>query len=174
MPQAKCWCGPSGSGKSTLIRLINQLETLSGGEIYVDGQPTSQLKGLRAAPPCWLCLSAIQSHAHLNALDNTLALRRIHGKTETRIDIAQALLARVGLQDKALHYPAQLSGGQQQRVAIARTLAADPHIILFDEPTGAGSGDDWRGAAGDEIMAHSGITLIVVTHEMQFMKLLTG
>lgn len=169
-------CGPSGSGKSTLIRLINQLETLSGGEIYVDGQPTSQLKGrgLRELRRhVGFVFQQFNLYAHLNALDNiTLALRRIHGKTEAQArDIALALLARVGLQDKALHYPAQLSGGQQQRVAIARTLAADPHIILFDEPTSALDPE----MIGEVLqvmksLAHSGITLIVVTHEMQFAR----
>ncbi|SFB99298.1 amino acid ABC transporter ATP-binding protein [Kosakonia oryzae] len=169
-------CGPSGSGKSTLIRLINQLETLSSGEIEVDGQPTSTLS--------WRALRELRRHvgfvfqqfnlyAHLNALDNiTLALRHIHGKSAGDAQaIALALLARVGLQDKAHHFPSQLSGGQQQRVAIARTLAADPHIILFDEPTSALDPE----MIGEVLqvmksLAHSGITLIVVTHEMQFAR----
>lgn len=169
-------CGPSGSGKSTLIRLINQLETLSGGEIYVDGQPTSQLKGRQLRElrrHVGFVFQQFNLYAHLNALDNiTLALRRIHGKTAAEAQaIALALLARVGLQDKAHHYPAQLSGGQQQRVAIARTLAADPHIILFDEPTSALDPE----MIGEVLqvmksLAHSGITLIVVTHEMQFAR----
>ncbi|WP_342320993.1 amino acid ABC transporter ATP-binding protein [Kosakonia sp. BYX6] len=169
-------CGPSGSGKSTLIRLINQLETLSGGEIFVDGQPTSQRKGraLRALRRhVGFVFQQFNLYAHLNALDNiTLALRRIHGKSAAEAQkIGLTLLARVGLQDKAHHYPSQLSGGQQQRVAIARTLAADPHIILFDEPTSALDPE----MIGEVLqvmksLAHSGITLIVVTHEMQFAR----
>ncbi|APG17714.1 ABC transporter [Kosakonia radicincitans] len=169
-------CGPSGSGKSTLIRLINQLETLSSGEIEVDGQPTSTLSG-RALRELrrhvGFVFQQFNLYAHLNALDNiTLALRHIHGKSAGDAQaIALALLARVGLQDKAHHFPSQLSGGQQQRVAIARTLAADPHIILFDEPTSAL--DPEMISEVLQVMkslAHSGITLIVVTHEMQFAR----
>lgn len=169
-------CGPSGSGKSTLIRLINQLETASNGEIYVDGKPTSQLRGRKLRElrrHVGFVFQQFHLYAHLNALDNiTLALRHIHGKSEAGAQaIGRALLARVGLQDKAHHFPAQLSGGQQQRVAIARTLAADPHIILFDEPTSALDPE----MIGEVLqvmksLAHSGITLIVVTHEMQFAR----
>ncbi len=169
-------CGPSGSGKSTLIRLVNQLETLSSGEIFVDGQPTSTLKGraLRTLRRhVGFVFQQFNLYAHLTALDNiTLALRRVHGKSAAEADAtARALLARVGLQDKADHFPAQLSGGQQQRVAVARTLAADPHIILFDEPTSALDPE----MIGEVLqvmksLAHSGITLLVVTHEMQFAR----
>ncbi|MBS1203901.1 MAG: transporter [Proteobacteria bacterium] len=169
-------CGPSGSGKSTLIRLINQLETLSSGEIEVDGQPTSTLSG-RALRELrrhvGFVFQQFNLYTHLNAQDNiTLALRHIHGKSAGDAQaIALALLARVGLQDKAHHFPSQLSGGQQQRVAIARTLAGDPHIILFDEPTSALDPE----MIGEVLqvmksLAHSGITLIVVTHEMQFAR----
>lgn len=169
-------CGPSGSGKSTLIRLINQLETLTSGEIYIDGKPTSQLKGraLREIRrQVGFVFQQFNLYAHLSALDNiTLALTRVHGKplVDAR-QIALSLLERVGLLDKAHHFPAQLSGGQQQRVAIARTLAASPHIILFDEPTSALDPE----MIGEVLqvmksLAHSGITLIVVTHEMQFAR----
>lgn len=169
-------CGPSGSGKSTLIRLINQLETLTSGEILVDGQPTSQLKGRELRNlrrQVGFVFQQFNLYAHLNALENiTLALTRIHGKSAAEAKkIALELLDRVGLRDKASHYPAQLSGGQQQRVAIARTLAAGPHIILFDEPTSALDPE----MIGEVLqvmksLAHSGITLIVVTHEMQFAR----
>lgn len=169
-------CGPSGSGKSTLIRLINQLENLTSGEIFVDGQPTSQLSGRKLRElrrHVGFVFQQFNLYAHLTALENiTLALRHIHGKSAAEAQqIALALLARVGLQEKAHHYPAQLSGGQQQRVAIARTLAADPHIILFDEPTSALDPE----MIGEVLqvmksLAHSGITLIVVTHEMQFAR----
>lgn len=169
-------CGPSGSGKSTLIRLVNQLETLSGGEIFVDGQPTRALRGrgLRELRRhVGFVFQQFNLYSHLTALDNiTLALRHIHGKSAAEArERGLALLARVGLQEKAHHLPSQLSGGQQQRVAIARTLAADPHIILFDEPTSALDPE----MIGEVLqvmksLAHSGITLIVVTHEMQFAR----
>jgi len=169
-------CGPSGSGKSTLIRLVNQLESLSSGEIYVDGQPTSRLRGHQLRQlrrHVGFVFQQFNLYAHLNALDNiTLALRHIHGKSVAQAqERGRELLARVGLQDKAHHLPSQLSGGQQQRVAIARTLAANPHIILFDEPTSALDPE----MIGEVLqvmksLAHSGITLIVVTHEMQFAR----
>nr|WP_318381973.1 amino acid ABC transporter ATP-binding protein [uncultured Enterobacter sp.] len=169
-------CGPSGSGKSTLIRLINQLETLSSGEILIDGKPTRQLKGAALRElrrHVGFVFQQFNLYAHLSALDNiTLALTKVHG--QSRVDAEQtawALLERVGLRDKAHHFPAQLSGGQQQRVAIARTLAAKPHIILFDEPTSALDPE----MIGEVLqvmksLAHSGMTLIVVTHEMQFAR----
>ncbi len=169
-------CGPSGSGKSTLIRLINQLETVSGGEIYVDGKPTSSLTGkaLRELRRhVGFVFQQFNLYAHLNALDNiTLALTKVHGQPQREAEeTALALLERVGLRDKAHHLPSQLSGGQQQRVAIARTLAAKPHIILFDEPTSALDPE----TIGEVLqvmrsLAHSGMTLIVVTHEMQFAR----
>jgi len=110
-------CGPSGSGKSTLIRLINQLENLSSGEIFVDGQPTSQLTGRKLRElrrHVGFVFQQFNLYAPLTALENiTLALRHIHGKSAAEAQqIALALLARVGLQEKAQHYPAQLSGGK--------------------------------------------------------------
>lgn len=169
-------CGPSGSGKSTLIRLINQLETLTSGEVLIDGNPTSGLKGRalrQIRRQVGFVFQQFNLYAHLSALDNiTLALTRVHGKSAVDAQqIALSLLERVGLLDKAHHFPAQLSGGQQQRVAIARTLAASPHIILFDEPTSALDPE----MIGEVLqvmksLAHSGITLIVVTHEMQFAR----
>jgi len=168
--------GPSGSGKSTLIRLINQLETLSGGEIWVDAKPTSQLGGkalrqLRSR--IGFVFQQFNLYAHLTAAQNiTLALESVHGwqrrDAERR---AVELLERVGLAEKAHAMPSQLSGGQQQRVAIARALASSPQIILFDEPTSALDPE----MIGEVLqvmksLAHSGITMIVVTHEMQFAR----
>ncbi|EIW8767931.1 amino acid ABC transporter ATP-binding protein [Klebsiella pneumoniae] len=180
--------GPSGSGKSTLIRLINQLESLSGGEILIDGKPTSRLSGsalrqLRSR----LSGSALRQlrsrvgfvfqqfnlYAHLTAQENiTLALERVHGWEKSAAQArALALLRQVGLEEKAQQMPAQLSGGQQQRVAIARALASSPQIILFDEPTSALDPE----MIGEVLqvmktLAHSGITMLVVTHEMQFAR----
>ncbi|HFE7852553.1 TPA: amino acid ABC transporter ATP-binding protein, partial [Klebsiella pneumoniae] len=134
--------GPSGSGKSTLIRLINQLESLSGGEILIDGKPTSRLSGsalrqLRSR--VGFVFQQFNLYAHLTAQENiTLALERVHGWEKSAAQArALALLRQVGLEEKAQQMPAQLSGGQQQRVAIARALASSPQIILFDEPTSA-------------------------------------
>ena len=150
--------GPSGSGKSTLIRLINQLESLSGGEILIDGKPTSRLSGsalrqLRSR--VGFVFQQFNLYAHLTAQEN----------------ITLALLRQVGLEEKAQQMPAQLSGGQQQRVAIARALASSPQIILFDEPTSALDPE----MIGEVLqvmktLAHSGITMLVVTHEMQFAR----
>jgi polar amino acid transport system ATP-binding protein len=168
--------GPSGSGKSTLIRLINQLETLSDGEILIDDRPTRQLRGralrqLRSR--IGFVFQQFNLYAHLSALHNiTLALKTVHRLHEADAVVrARALLARVGLAEKADHYPAELSGGQQQRVAIARALASDPQIILFDEPTSALDPE----TIGEVLqvmkqLAHSGITMVVVTHEMQFAR----
>ncbi|WP_421506895.1 amino acid ABC transporter ATP-binding protein [Erwinia rhapontici] len=169
-------CGPSGSGKSTLIRLINQLETVSDGEILIDGKPTRRLKGAalqQLRTHIGFVFQQFNLYAHLTAQDNvSLALIKVHGwkKTEARAK-ALALLTRVGLADKAQHYPEQLSGGQQQRVAIARALATDPNIILFDEPSSALDPE----MIGEVLLvmrelARSGITMIVVTHEMSFAR----
>ncbi len=169
-------CGPSGSGKSTLIRLINQLEPLSTGEIFINNAPTTNLKGkalreLRAG--IGFVFQQFNLYPHLDALSNvSLALTQIHHWSATDAQQkAQALLQRVGLADKAHHFPAQLSGGQQQRVAIARALVTDPEIILFDEPTSALDPE----MIGEVLLvmqglAHSGITMIVVTHEMSFAR----
>jgi polar amino acid transport system ATP-binding protein len=169
-------CGPSGSGKSTLIRLINQLETLSGGEIFIDGQPTSALRGRalrQLRTHIGFVFQQFNLYAHLNALDNvSLALTKVHGWPQGKArDKAKLLLTRVGLADKADHFPSQLSGGQQQRVAIARALVTDPSLILFDEPTSALDPE----MIGEVLqvmqeLAHSGITMIVVTHEMSFAR----
>jgi len=169
-------CGPSGSGKSTLIRLINQLETISAGEILIDGHATSGLTGAalrQLRTHIGFVFQQFNLYAHLTAQDNvSLALIKVHGwkKIDAR-QKALALLTRVGLADKAQHYPEQLSGGQQQRVAIARALVTDPQIILFDEPTSALDPE----MIGEVLLvmqelATSGITMIVVTHEMSFAR----
>lgn len=168
--------GPSGSGKSTLIRLINQLETLTSGDILIDGKSTRQLshqalRQLRSR--VGFVFQQFNLYSHLTARQNiALALKHVHGWQPAGADTrADALLAQVGLADKADHYPEALSGGQQQRVAIARALASSPQIILFDEPTSALDPE----MIGEVLLvmkalAHSGITMIVVTHEMQFAR----
>jgi len=169
-------CGPSGSGKSTLIRLINHLETLTDGEIFVHNQPTSGLSGkaLRELRThIGFVFQQFNLYAHLNALDNvSLALVKVHGWKQAQArQKARELLERVGLADRAHHFPSQLSGGQQQRVAIARALVTDPKIILFDEPTSA-LDPEMIGEVLQvmQALAHSGITMIVVTHEMSFAR----
>lgn len=168
--------GPSGSGKSTLIRLINQLESLSGGEILIDDKPTSRLSGsalrqLRSR--VGFVFQQFNLYAHLTAQENiTLALERVHGWGKSAAqERALALLRQVGLEEKAQQMPAQLSGGQQQRVAIARALAMKPEIMLFDEPTSALDPE----LVGEVLnvmrsLADEGMTMIVVTHEIGFAK----
>ena len=166
--------GPSGSGKSTLIRLINQLESLSGGEILIDGKPTSRLSGsalrqLRSR--VGFVFQQFNLYAHLTAQENiTLALERVHGweKSEAQAR-ALALLRQVGLEEKAQQMPAQLSGGQQQRVAIARALAVKPKMMLFDEPTSA-LDPELRHEVLKVMqdLAEEGMTMVIVTHEIGF------
>jgi len=169
-------CGPSGSGKSTLIRTLNRLETLSAGEIFIDGEPTSAFKGRRLQrlrAEIGFVFQQFNLYAHLTALENiTLAPQKVLGLSKAEaIERAERLLARVGLPDKSEHYPAQLSGGQQQRVAIARALAMQPKILLFDEPTSALDPE----MIGEVLavmreLPHTGITMMVVTHEMGFAR----
>jgi len=168
--------GPSGSGKSTLIRLINQLESLNGGEILIDNKPTHALAGTalrQLRSRVGFVFQQFNLYAHLSAAQNiSLALEKVHGWRPPQAQArALALLEKVGMAEKAHHYPAELSGGQQQRVAIARALASSPQIILFDEPTSALDPE----MIGEVLqvmksLAHSGITMIVVTHEMQFAR----
>jgi polar amino acid transport system ATP-binding protein len=132
----------SGSGKSTLIRLINRLETISEGEIFIDGTPTAGFTGRRLRElrtEIGFVFQQFNLYGHLNALDNvSLALRKVRGMPRAKAEArAHELLERVGLADKARQYPAQLSGGQQHRVAIARALATDPKTVRFNEPTSA-------------------------------------
>lgn len=168
--------GPSGSGKSTLIRLINQLESLSGGEIFIDDKPISQLHGAalrQLRSRIGFVFQQFNLYSHLTAHQNiSLALEYVHGWNKAAAARrALELLDQVGLAEKASAYAAQLSGGQQQRVAIARALASSPQILLFDEPTSALDPE----MIGEVLqvmknLAHSGITMIVVTHEMHFAR----
>ncbi|HVI50623.1 MAG TPA: amino acid ABC transporter ATP-binding protein [Candidatus Sulfotelmatobacter sp.] len=169
-------CGPSGSGKSTLIRLINRLESLSGGDILIEGKSTarlgaSDLRRLRTS--VGFVFQQFNLYPHLTAHENiTLALDKVLKLSKAEADErASGLLARVGLGDKGNQYPAQLSGGQQQRVAIARTLATQPQILLFDEPTSA-LDPEMIGEVLAVIrqLAESGSTMLVVTHEMGFAR----
>ena len=167
--------GRSGSGKSTLLRCINGLEPIQGGAIRVDGDlvtaPKADLRSLRQK--VGIVFQSYNLFPHLTVERNiTLAptvVRRL-SLAEAR-DIARAVLREVGLEEKIDAYPDQLSGGQQQRVAIARSLAMQPKIMLFDEITSALDpeliGEVLRVL---ERLARQGMTMLVVTHEMGFAR----
>ena len=168
-------CGPSGSGKSTLIRTINRLEEIDSGQILVDGRdihsPGLNLDQFRSK--IGFVFQQFNLFPHLTVLDNC-TLAPIHLRSQAPAEArerALSVLERVGVADKADAYPAQLSGGQQQRVAIARALAMEPPLMLFDEPTSALDPE----MVGEVLvvirnLAHQGMTLVCVTHEMGFAR----
>ena len=168
-------CGPSGSGKSTLIRCVNGLERVQGGDIAVLGASVTargvNLPALRTR--VGMVFQSFNLFPHMTALQNIMLapkkVRRLsHAEAEKA---ARALLARVGLVEKADNYPANLSGGQQQRVAIARALAMQPKIMLFDEPTSA-LDPEMINEVLDVMttLAREGMTMMCVTHEMGFAR----
>jgi glutamate/aspartate transport system ATP-binding protein len=166
-------CGPSGSGKSTLIKCVNALEPFQGGTITVDGvsvgAPKTDLPKLRAR--VGMVFQHFELFPHLRIIDNLcLAQEKVLGRSHAEaVSKATKLLERVGLKDHAQKYPAQLSGGQQQRVAIARALAMDPIAMLFDEPTSALDPEMISEVLDVMVdLARSGMTMMVVTHEMGF------
>ena len=180
-----CIIGPSGSGKSTFLRCLNHLESINGGRIYVNDElmgyrqigkvlhelmPQDIAKQRQAIG---MVFQRFNLFPHMTALQNVIeAPIGVAGvNPEEAKKQGLELLAQVGLQDKADHYPAQLSGGQQQRVAIARALAMKPKLMLFDEPTSALDPE----LVGDVLdvmknLAKAGMTMIVVTHEMGFAR----
>ncbi|AIS16964.1 peptide ABC transporter ATP-binding protein [Pseudomonas rhizosphaerae] len=166
--------GPSGSGKSTLIRCINLLEPYQGGDIRVSGQRVetgAKLAGIRCE--VGMVFQNFNLYPHLTVLANVvLAPVRVRGMNRRDAqERARLLLEKVGMAAHADKYPSQLSGGQQQRVAIARTMAMEPRVILFDEPTSA-LDPEMVGEVLDVMqnLARSGVTMIVVTHEMGFAR----
>jgi len=178
--------GSSGSGKSTFLRCINLLENPHEGEILVGGE---QLKLKRAKDGDLVAADARQINRmrsklgfvfqnfnlwpHMTILDNIIeAPRRVLGQSKAEAtEVAEALLAKVGIADKRHVYPNQLSGGQQQRAAIARTLAMQPKVILFDEPTSALDPEMVQEVlAVIRSLAEEGRTMLLVTHEMNFAK----
>ncbi|NQX13002.1 amino acid ABC transporter ATP-binding protein [Microbacteriaceae bacterium VKM Ac-2855] len=167
--------GPSGSGKSTLCRTINRLETITSGEIRIDGKKLpSEGKGLAALrADVGMVFQSFNLFAHKTILENVtlgpLKVRKLK-KSEADTD-AKRLLDRVGVGHQAAKMPAQLSGGQQQRVAIARALAMNPKVMLFDEPTSALDPEMINEVLDVMIgLAKEGMTMIVVTHEMGFAR----
>ncbi len=167
--------GPSGSGKSTLCRTINRLETFESGSITIDGQQLPEegkaLAALRA--DVGMVFQSFNLFAHKTILQN-VTLGPIKVRKLSKADAekrANELLERVGVAHQSAKYPAQLSGGQQQRVAIARSLAMDPKVMLFDEPTSALDPEMINEVLDVMVeLAHSGMTMIVVTHEMGFAR----
>lgn len=175
--------GPSGSGKSTLLRAINHLETISFGAITIDGEyigyerrgeqlfELPEKKVLERRTRVGMVFQNFNLFPHLTALENIIeapiSLKR--ASKAQAVQQARELLTRVGLSDRADHYPRQLSGGQQQRVAIARALALEPDVLLFDEPTSA-LDPELVGEVLSVIrdLAQGGTTLIIVTHEVGF------
>lgn len=166
-------CGPSGSGKSTFIRCINHLETYQEGSISIFGQSLENRKtaGQIIRKNIGMLFQNFNLFPHLNILSNcTLGPVWLRNIPEIKaIEESMALLDMVGIAHLADKYPGQISGGQQQRVAIARSLAMNPHIMLFDEPTSALDPEMIMEVMEVMIdLAKSGMTMLCVTHEMQF------
>jgi polar amino acid transport system ATP-binding protein len=178
-----CLIGPSGSGKSTFLRCVNHLEKIDGGRLYVDGdlvgyrQQNGKVYELREneiavkRAEIGMVFQRFNLFPHMTALGNVIeAPIRVKGlgKREAR-DRGRQLLDRVGLSDKVDEYPARLSGGQQQRVAVARALAMEPKLMLFDEVTSALDPELVKEVLDVmRALAREGMTMIVVTHEMGF------
>ena len=180
-----CIIGPSGSGKSTFLRCINHLEKLNGGILLVDGDfvgyqlRDSKLYELKDNELCkqraeiGMLFQSFNLFSHMTVMENVVeAPVQVRGipLSEARRDALQ-LLERVGLADKIDRYPRELSGGQQQRVAIARAMAMKPKVLLFDEPTSALDPE----LVGEVLqvmrnLAQTGMTMIVVTHEIGFAR----
>jgi general L-amino acid transport system ATP-binding protein len=167
--------GPSGSGKSTFIRTINALEEHQKGDIVLDNIPlTRDIHNIEAIRmETGMVFQQFNLFPHLTVLQN-ITLAPIHVRKMKRQEAeerAMQLLMRVGIPEQARKYPGQLSGGQQQRVAIARALAMQPKIMLFDEPTSALDPEMIREVLDVmEELAQSGMTMLVVTHEMGFAR----
>jgi glutamate/aspartate transport system ATP-binding protein len=168
-------CGPSGSGKSTLIKCINGLEPFTKGTITVDGisvgDRATDLPKLRSR--IGMVFQSFELFPHMTATENiVLAQQKVLSRSRAAAEAkALELLARMGLAEHAVKYPAQLSGGQQQRVAIARALAMDPIAMLFDEPTSALDPEMITEVLDVMVkLAEEGMTMAVVTHEMGFAR----
>jgi ABC-type polar amino acid transport system ATPase subunit len=170
-----CIVGPSGSGKSTLLRTLNALESITSGEVIMEGISVHAAKtNLNAVrTQAGMVFQQFNLFPHMSVLQNIMLapMQVLKLPTAEARQRAEQLLEKVGLADKADSRPAQLSGGQQQRVAIARALAMQPRVMLFDEPTSAL--DPEKVGEVLEVMkqlAEEGMTMVVVTHEMGFAR----
>ena len=163
--------GPSGSGKSTLLRCINKLEEITSGDLIVDGLKVNDPKvdERLIRQEAGMVFQQFYLFPHLTALENVMfGPLRVRGASKAAAEAqAKDLLAKVGLAERAHHYPSELSGGQQQRVAIARAIVSDPNLLLCDEPTG-----DLDRQSADEILSilqllnsDLGKTIVMVTHD---------
>ncbi len=185
MGEVVCIIGPSGGGKSTLLRCINYLEQPDRGTIRINGEPAyydivgdrmllhPKRRIARVRSKLGMVFQEFNLFPHLTALENvTEAPIHVLGMNrKAATEKAMRLLMRVGLEDKAKHYPEELSGGQRQRTAIARALAMDPTAMLFDEPTSALDPELVHEVL--EVMrrlSDDGMTMIIVTHEMHFAR----
>jgi general L-amino acid transport system ATP-binding protein len=174
MGEVICVVGPSGSGKSSFIRSINQLEAYHGGEIRLNGRLIDPQKNVdKLRQEIGMVFQSFNLFPHLTVLENlVLAPMRVKGLSRAEAELkALELLGRVNITEQKDKYPSKLSGGQQQRVAIARALAMEPKIMLFDEPTSALDPEmisEVLNVMKD--LARSGMTMIVVTHEMGFAR----
>jgi polar amino acid transport system ATP-binding protein len=167
--------GRSGSGKTTALRCINGLETIQGGELNVCGRDmhSGAVDLLALRQEVGIVFQSYNLFPHLTVLQNvTLAPRKVKGTPRKHAEeLGMQMLQKVGLEERAHYYPEQLSGGQQQRVAIARSLAMEPKLMLFDEVTSALdpelTGEVLRVI---ERLAQDGMTMVLVTHEMAFAR----
>jgi len=181
----KAVLGPSGSGKSTMLRCLALLEPVDAGEVHLEGRRIGvrETSGRLAALPervlakerseIGMVFQRFNLFPHLTALGNVMiGLTEVRGKSKGEArEIAQTMLARVGLAQRASSYVSELSGGQQQRVAIARALVMNPKVMLFDEPTSALDPElVGEVLAVMEELAREGMTMVVVTHEIGFAK----
>ena len=183
--EVACLVGPSGSGKSTFLRCINHLEKINSGRLYVHGElvgyqekkgrlyELSDREVCRKRAEIGMVFQNFNLFQHMNALENIIEapIRVLKISKEEAVSHARELLALVGLSGREESLPKQLSGGQQQRVAIARALAMKPKLMLFDEPTSALDPElVGEVLAAMQDLANSGMTMIVVTHEMGFAR----
>ncbi|MBP2197027.1 MULTISPECIES: glutamine ABC transporter ATP-binding protein GlnQ [Pantoea] len=165
--------GPSGSGKSTLLRCINKLEEITTGDLIVDGMKVNDPKvdERLIRQEAGMVFQQFHLFPQMSALDNVaFGPIRVRGaKKEDAQKLARELLGKVGLAERAHHFPSELSGGQQQRVAIARALAVKPKMMLFDEPTSA-LDPELRHEVLKVMqdLAEEGMTMVIVTHEVGF------
>ena len=183
--EVACLVGPSGSGKSTFLRCINHLEKINSGRLYVHGDlvgyeekkgrlyELSDREVCRKRAEIGMVFQSFNLFQHMNVLENIIEapMRVLKISKEEAVIYARELLELVGLSGREESFPKQLSGGQQQRVAISRALAMKPKLMLFDEPTSALDPE----LVGEVLtamqdLANSGMTMIVVTHEMGFAR----